>query len=279
MIAKAMIPTDPGARRFPGRFRRAAAGLLLAAGISVLAGAAPASGDSPEFRINSVTAGPQQWPSVSAFDDGGFIVAWQSRVSPGDDTDDWSVVARPFDAAGDAIGDDFQVNVTTAQTQERPIVRTLSNGNFVVVWRSAYALPPPPSEPSDLKARVFTGAGTPASAEVSVNAPGTLVRRNLYDVVDGADGGFALVWRDSDGPVLFRTFDAAGTAATAPVAVSAGEVFGLPAVSTAGGAFVPMWLSEGGALSLRRYDADAQALGPVQTTPDFAFAIRAAADA
>ncbi|MBC7905848.1 MAG: hypothetical protein H7Y60_03760 [Rhodospirillaceae bacterium] len=65
-------------------------------------------------EIHLANAGYQFAPSVSALDDGGFIVAWGS--------DD--IVAQRFDAQGTASGDQFVVNQNLAGEQGAPMIPT-----------------------------------------------------------------------------------------------------------------------------------------------------------
>ncbi|MBL4919448.1 calcium-binding protein, partial [Szabonella alba] len=60
-----------------------------------------------EFQVNVFTAGDQSFSSVLALQDGGFLVTWQSA---GQDGDRFGIFARRFDAAGEAIGQEFRVN-------------------------------------------------------------------------------------------------------------------------------------------------------------------------
>ncbi len=94
-----------------------------------------ANGDAQgdEFRVNTATAGDQMSPSITALADGGFVMAW---MSDGQDGDGYGVYAQRYDSAGEAQGDEFRVNTTTANDQLNPSVAALANGGFVVSWNS-----------------------------------------------------------------------------------------------------------------------------------------------
>jgi hypothetical protein len=91
-----------------------------------------------EFRVNAYTTGAQDAPAVTFDGDGSFVVAWQSGDSDGilngPDGNKTGIFARHFDAAGQATGDDVQVNVYTTGFQHDVAVASDGDGGFVVVW-------------------------------------------------------------------------------------------------------------------------------------------------
>ena len=89
-----------------------------------------------EFQVNAYTTGHQGRPVVAMAPDGSFVVAWESYLQDGSDQ---GVFARRFDASGNPVGDDFQVNTFTTSRQDRPDVAMDGSGAFVVVWDSSGA--------------------------------------------------------------------------------------------------------------------------------------------
>jgi len=85
-----------------------------------------------EFRVNSYTTSSQFIPAVAADDAGNFVVMWESYQ----DGPNVNVFARRFNAAGAAVGTEFQVNTYTTNGQKRPAVAAGTSGNFVVTWES-----------------------------------------------------------------------------------------------------------------------------------------------
>src|SRR5262249_37535077 len=84
------------------------------------ASGAPVGGEIP---LNTTTAGDQVTPTVTALDDGGFVVTWRSSddgISTGQD-----VYAQRFDASGAKVGDEMLINSTTAGDQGGPAVSAL----------------------------------------------------------------------------------------------------------------------------------------------------------
>ena len=84
-----------------------------------------------EFRSSTNATGYNSARSVAMDADGDFVVMWESP-----DESSTGVYARSFSAAGVARGDDFRVNTTTVNRQNRGAVAMDSDGDFVVVWES-----------------------------------------------------------------------------------------------------------------------------------------------
>src|SRR3954449_11642897 len=62
------------------------------------------------------------------------------------------------------VGDELQVNGTTAGDQQLPRVAVAADGGFMVVWSSSPA-PSPPGNVSGVYGRVFDAAGRPRGEE------------------------------------------------------------------------------------------------------------------
>ena len=86
-----------------------------------------------EFLVSQVTAGDQLAPTV-AMDraTGAFTIAWSSADGGGS----LDVVARRFDANGNALGNEFRVNTYTTNEQEHASIALSPSGNFVIAWES-----------------------------------------------------------------------------------------------------------------------------------------------
>jgi len=98
-----------------------------------------ASDDAPvggQFQVNVYTTGYQQLPEVATDADGGFVVLWQSNGSSGSDPIGFSIQRRFFDAAGDPVGEQLQVNSYATGEQQMPVVGRFPDGQFVVAWES-----------------------------------------------------------------------------------------------------------------------------------------------
>jgi hypothetical protein len=86
-----------------------------------------------EFRVNTTLQG-DQWKSYAAPQpDGGFFVCWQSE---GQDGSDQGIFAQLFDGQGNRRWKEFQVNTTTAGSQDFTAAASFADGGFVVCWES-----------------------------------------------------------------------------------------------------------------------------------------------
>ena len=86
-----------------------------------------------EFRINSYAADDQWRPAVASFKNGNFVVTWVSKWQDGDLN---GIYSQLFNAQGEKIGGEFQVNTENSLEQFFPKVASLSNDHFIVVWQS-----------------------------------------------------------------------------------------------------------------------------------------------
>jgi hypothetical protein len=87
-----------------------------------------------ETRVNTTTVHDQSTPSVAAFSNGGFIVAWTSNLQDGSGQ---GVYAQAFTDAGAKANVEFRVNTTTAGHQNQPAAAAFASGSCIVVWASA----------------------------------------------------------------------------------------------------------------------------------------------
>jgi hypothetical protein len=88
------------------------------------------------FTVNTYSAQSQHFPRLHRESSGGFVVAWTSTGSPGDDASGWSVQARRLAADGTPLGPQFQVNSYTTGHQTVGAVGSAPNGDLVFVWGS-----------------------------------------------------------------------------------------------------------------------------------------------
>ncbi|MBR8827026.1 MAG: hypothetical protein DSM107014_03810 [Gomphosphaeria aponina SAG 52.96 = DSM 107014] len=89
-----------------------------------------------EFRVNSTIEGPQTNAQIAKTTDGGFVVTWQSiNVDEGDS----NIFGQAYDANGNPLGGEFQVNTTTEENQWAPAVVGLPNEGFAIAWQSLQA--------------------------------------------------------------------------------------------------------------------------------------------
>jgi len=144
-----------------------------------------------EFAVNTFTTGQQFLPTVSGDVFGNFMVVWMSDAQDGDF---WGVYGRRFDINGAPLdANEFQVNVFTAGSQEKPAVTTAAGDSFVVVYESYN------EDGSDkgIFARTYDHTGASSSDVFQVNSYTTGAQQ--YAAVGADDlGRFVVVWQ-SDG--------------------------------------------------------------------------------
>ncbi len=151
------------------------------------------------FQVNTETAGQQLWPAATALPDGGFVVVWTSHLeSGGQDGDRGGIFAQRYDAAGTAVGAEFQVNSFTEENQWMPAITTLADGGFVVVWR-AYGQD---GDAGGIFGQRYGADGLASGDEFPVNS-NTDGDQGGAQVTALPDGGFVVVWmsRDPGAPV------------------------------------------------------------------------------
>ena len=218
----------------------------VGAAVAALVFVAPASAQTRaggEFRINTYTAGFQAWGSPAMAPNGDFVVAWHDVT----DGDAYSIAARRYDARGIAIGPEFPVNTTTANSQIVPRTAMDARGNFVVVWGS-YA-----SDGStwNVLGQRYDAAGTRRGGEFQANSftPGSQL---WYSVAMDGAGNFVVAWMSpQDGSsfgVYAQRYDASGSRAGGEFRVNTHTTDrqSYPNIAmSASGQFVIAWNSRG----------------------------------
>ncbi|NRB36216.1 MAG: tandem-95 repeat protein, partial [Rhodobacteraceae bacterium] len=176
------------------------------------------SGGSPEgeeFILNTETYYSQEDVKLAALAGGGFVATWSSRDRE-HDSSSWGVKAQIFDGDGQPSGDEFLVNTTTNSSQQGADVVTLSDGGFVVVWRSSDGVIDTSS--TGIRAQMFDADGTKRGDELQVNSE-YAGSQNSAAVAALSSGGFVVTWRSADGVqdsegsgIKAQIFDAGGVA-------------------------------------------------------------------
>ncbi|KXB05503.1 hypothetical protein AKJ49_00590 [candidate division MSBL1 archaeon SCGC-AAA382A03] len=106
-----------------------------------------------DFQVSNYPKLKQGYPSAGIDEDGSFVIAWETGVSEGgqsQDGDKTGISARRFNADGIASGDEFQVNQHWRDWQEETGA-AIHNGLFVVTWMSTEV----DGDADDISARLF----------------------------------------------------------------------------------------------------------------------------
>ncbi len=89
-----------------------------------------------EFRVNTTTAGDQNYPALTMDTSGNFLITWSSN---GQDGGGWGVYGQLYDSTGAPQGGEFLVNAVTAGDQTYPSVAMDDVGHAVMVWSGSGA--------------------------------------------------------------------------------------------------------------------------------------------
>ncbi len=142
----------------------------------------------PEFPVNSFTTYDQTAPRVAMDRAGNFTVVWQSELQ---DLVEDGVFGQRFDASGEKVGPEFQVNTYFTGQQSGPLASIDPDGNLLVVWSSNT------QDGSDFGVfgQRFDRAGARLGTEFQINAYTT--GDQGADAVADTGRGFVVVWGDS----------------------------------------------------------------------------------
>lgn len=159
-----------------------------------------------EFQLNEPREWGDNWdqPSITYLHGGGFVATWSN---PGVSAP-VGIKAQIFDARGNAVGENFQVNSTALLRQDSASVKALNNGNFVVTWVTHN-----PDASRTILGQIFDPNGVRVGEEfVVADSPFHSLDPSL-EALSG--GGFVVTWTDVDASVtgLFaKLYDADGNA-------------------------------------------------------------------
>lgn len=193
------------------------------------AGGAPVGG---EFSVSSTPAFDDQFCSVAALDDGGFVAVWQTIDPEGAGS---GIYGRRFDAAGNPVGSEFQVAPVATGGQATPSVAALDGGGFVLTW----------SSPAGVFAQRYDAAGAPAGDEFFLGD-------HTQPAITGlAGGGFLIAWEADEGgdfnaDIEGQLFDSSGNLVGATIRISSSASYQQTSPSLVGlpdGGFIAQWNS------------------------------------
>lgn len=160
-----------------------------------------------EFQVNTYAGDGQLWSTVAMNDGGDFVVTWSSF---GQDGSADGVFGKRFDAAGNALGGEFQINTHTSDYQRFSTVAMDSAGNFVVIWSSLHQ----DGSNWGVFGQRFDANGDALGGEFQINTYSSSNQHYSTVAIDAA-GNFVVTWSSlsQDGPgwgVFGQRFDAAG---------------------------------------------------------------------
>src|SRR3954465_12460334 len=113
---------------------------------------------SASRRVNTYLRDTQQAAQVTRLSDGGFVTVWQGYREDGSNR---GIFGQRFDALGNAVGIEFQINSQAYDDQIEPDVAAVGTG-FVVTWRDQAGVD---GSASAVKAQRFDTTGTKLGVE------------------------------------------------------------------------------------------------------------------
>jgi hypothetical protein len=146
-----------------------------------------------EVEINQEDTGNQSGPALAMNANGAYVIAWSSDDQDGNAT---AVVARRYNNAGVAQGNEFIANTYTTGAQNVPAVGMNSNGDFMIAWQSANQ----DGSLTGVYAQRYDDLGATVGVEFRVNTTVVDLQDEPDLVIRGDEP--AVVW--TSGPVLDR---------------------------------------------------------------------------
>ena len=155
-----------------------------------------------EFQINTYETQDQVLSSVAGLGDGGFVVTWDSYVGS-----DYGIYGQRYDATGNKVGSEFQINTYYASTQSFSSVAPLEGGGFVVTWSSYNQ----DGSGSGIDGQRYDAAGNKVGLEFQINV--AIGSQSFPSVAGLDDGGFVVAWSVGswgDADIAGQRYDASG---------------------------------------------------------------------
>ncbi len=193
---------------------------------------------------------------VSDVPQGVYWIVWEAEAGDDGTTD---VFARQVDSAGTPLGDPFQVNQWTPDSQYSPFVLLDQAGTATIVWTSMGQ----DGDQGGIFARRFQLDGSPIGDEFQVNVLSSGDQESALGSVDSS-GNVTIGWRSGDNTIKARMYSANGSSLTSEISVNQtiqgrDELIKLEAVASGG--FTAHW---------EAYSVDDQLLGRYVRTFDAA---------
>jgi Ca2+-binding RTX toxin-like protein len=138
------------------------------------------------FRINTYTYNSQNQVDVATLEGGGFVVTHTSSNQDGNDN---GIYGQRYDDDGNPLGAEFQINTYTTSDQSWSRITALTNGGFVVAWRS-YGQD---GSLHGIYGQRYDAGGNRLGAEFRINTYTT--NSQYYPSITGlSGGGFVVTW-------------------------------------------------------------------------------------
>lgn len=207
------------------------------------------------FRVHSVTAGAQRMPVIGIDATGSFVIAWESNQ-----TGNYDIYLRRFNAAGAPVGLEQRVNTGTAGDQLSAALAMTATGSLIVTWQSNGQI---------LGQRYFGGQAilTGGVGEFQIS---TLGSASGSAVAADELGNFVVVWAGSgigDGDGIYgRRYGNDGSSGSVFLVnvITAGAQLNPAIAMNEDGVFAVAWETpdaDGSGIALRWFAANGSSLG------------------
>lgn len=138
------------------------------------------------FRVNDDVGSTEQTsPSIACIPNGEFIIVWQDKRQGNDD-----IYCQRFDAFGNRIGNNFQVNTDNTSTAQIQPAIAATNNNFIVVWADCR------NNNYDIYYQLYNDNGNPIGVNTKVNDDVTSHTQSEPAVAMYQSNNFIVVWKD-----------------------------------------------------------------------------------
>jgi len=204
-----------------------------------------------EFQVNTHTTYDQKNAAIAMDENGNFVVVWSSYLQDGSSN---GVFGRLFDPNCGQLGEEFQVNTTSAGNQAEPAVAMDAAAGFIVAWQGPGFIE---ENREDIYAQRFDPNGAPAGEEFLVNS--YTDDQQLFPCATMNDHDtFVIVWESNNTPlegdkaIYGRLFDSNGVEFGEEFLVNEElSVCRYPDVAAdANGNFAVVWMEEKGTNSI-----------------------------
>jgi len=160
------------------------------------------------LQVNSITLNQQDDARITALPGGGFVVVWESEDVSATKN---NIFQQIYDAAGQPVGGNVQLNTQTTVSQSNPRIAVLEDGSWVVTWNTWNGSAPT----ADVMIRHVAANGTPLGTQTLVNTQ-TIGGQDGPEVTALQNGGFMVVWYSENGDgngygIRAQRYDASGT--------------------------------------------------------------------
>lgn len=169
----------------------------------------------PEISVNASQGGTQTSVALAGLSGGGFVAVWNSNPGFTDNEKD-GVIGQRFDAAGNAVGPEFQISDHASELQANPDVIALADGGFAVAWHSGGVFVSGQNViPGGHYLQVYDAAGAPQSGNTLItdDTGSTNLSIDLAQLASGdLVASFTSAQGDADGAdILIQRLAATGT--------------------------------------------------------------------